>query len=409
MKNCTFLFLMFFFVLLGIQAQSVCIDPGHGGSDPGAVGCGLREANINLDVGQRFYNVLKNAGYKVYITRTSDVFVSLASRAQYANSLGVDRFISVHCNAFNGSAHGTETFCYPNSGNTTYRLRDKTNPEVVAALGTYNRGCKTADFYVLRETAMPAILCELAFIDNAGDAAKLGDAYYRQKAAEALKRGLANAGVAAVPAEKTPANFYIAPRFSLDGTQIVVSKPGAPKLYAVPVAGGKLVEFTQEQVAFEAQNISVFAEENEIFVEINGQKQQLTHGQDVFFSPVLSPDKKWVAFQGLVTGLYVAEVQGTKVIEVGQGNHACWTPDSQAIVLDVSQDNGQELTSSQLHIIKLVSPDIREILTSKTGLKAQRPSVSPDGTQVVFDSEGKIFITNLQQRGSPCTEVSIQE
>lgn len=167
----------------------VCIDPGHGGSDPGAVGNGLEEANINLDICLRARSLLQQDGATIVMTRTTDTYVSLQGRCDIANNNGANRFECSHCNAFNGAAYGTETFCHPNGSTSSYDLRNKINPEMVAHMGTYNRGVKTADFYVLRNTSMPAILCEVAFIDNAGDAAKLGNAAYRQEAARAYLHG----------------------------------------------------------------------------------------------------------------------------------------------------------------------------------------------------------------------------
>lgn len=407
MKN-LILFVMTLISMLGISAQSLCIDPGHGGSDPGAVGCGLKEAAINLDVANRFCTLMKNAGYKVYMTRTSDATVSLSSRTQYANNLGVARFVSIHCNAYNGSAHGTETFCYPSGSSTSFALRNNTNPQIVSALGTYNRGCKTANFHVLRETNMPAILAELAFIDNSSDAAKLGNPTYRQKAAQALKNGYVNTreedrGI--VVEEKTA--YYVNPRFSEDGSQIYVKKAGDQNLYSVPLMGGNLAQaFVAE--SSDQRDVYAYVQDEDIFTSVQGQVYQITHHEDTFFHPILSPNQQWVVFQGLVTGLYIADVQGTKVFHIGPGNNACFTPDSKAIVFDVSTDNGEEIITSEIHLVQLSDLKNHEILTPKT-LKAQRPHVSTNGTEIVFDSEGKIYVTNLTERGMICMEVEIVE
>ena len=134
----------------------ICVDPGHGGSDPGAVGNGLYEKDINLDIGLRARDMFQLDSATVIMTRTTDVYVSLQGRCDIANNNGANRFVCTHCNAFNGAAYGTETFCHPNGSSTSYDLRNKINPEMVAHMGTYNRGVKTADFYVLRNTNMPA-------------------------------------------------------------------------------------------------------------------------------------------------------------------------------------------------------------------------------------------------------------
>lgn len=166
----------------------LCIDPGHGGSDPGAGGFGLWEDSTNLDISLRARSLFQQDGATVVMTRTSDVNVSLQGRCDIANNNGCSRFVCSHCNAFNGSAYGTETFSYSGTG-TGADLRNHVNPEMVSHMGTYNRGLKTANFYVLVNTSMPAILCEVAFIDNAGDNAKLANATYRQEAARAYLHG----------------------------------------------------------------------------------------------------------------------------------------------------------------------------------------------------------------------------
>ncbi|NLN76063.1 MAG: hypothetical protein GX139_07105 [Armatimonadetes bacterium] len=166
----------------------LCIDPGHGGSDPGAVGYGITEAATNLDISVRARNLFQQDGATVVMTRTSDTYVSLQGRCDIANNNGCNRFLCSHCNAFNGAAYGTETFSYPGS-TTGADYRNKVNAEMVSHMGTYNRGNKTANFYVLVNTNMPAILCEVGFIDHSGDNAKLANANYRQEAARAYLHG----------------------------------------------------------------------------------------------------------------------------------------------------------------------------------------------------------------------------
>ncbi len=179
-------------------AQKIVIDPGHGGSDPGAVGNGLQEKAVNLDVALRLRDLLQadtadtagGGSWSVSMTRDSDATVSLAARTSYADSVGADRFMSIHSNAFSSSsANGTETFSYTSSGQSA-ALRNLVQEEAIAAWGLTDRGNKTADFYVLRETSMPAELHELGFITNAGDAAKLGSPAARQQAAEAHLRAI---------------------------------------------------------------------------------------------------------------------------------------------------------------------------------------------------------------------------
>ncbi len=168
------------------QAASVCIDPGHGGSDPGAQGCGLSEAKINLQVSLKLRDLLKASGVTVYMTRETDVFVGLSARASYANSKGVDRFASVHSNA--GGGTGIETFCMEGSSSTSlgYKMASAIQTQMLKVWPLPDRGVKKANFAVLRETDMAATLSELAFIDKCSpDAEYLGSAAHRDNAASA--------------------------------------------------------------------------------------------------------------------------------------------------------------------------------------------------------------------------------
>lgn len=180
--------------LATISGKKICIDPGHGGSDPGAIGFGLKEKDVNLDIALRLKNLLINNGATPILTRSSDTYVNLSNRVKIANTNGCDRFISIHTNAASDpTAQGTETYWKPHYNSLDIlakNLANKVNPKVVSYLGTVNRGVKTNSFYVLVYTNMPAILVETAFISNLGDNAKLADPIYRQKAAQAILDGL---------------------------------------------------------------------------------------------------------------------------------------------------------------------------------------------------------------------------
>src|SRR5262249_48065860 len=156
-------------------------------------GTGLQEKNIVLDVSNRFKQLLeadtadKGGGgtWTALMTRSTDVFVSLAGRSQYSNNNNADRFMCIHSNAFSdANANGTETFSFDAPGPGP-QLRTLVKEEMIKAWKLTNRGNKTENFAVLRDTAAPAELRELAFITNATDAAKLASAAERQKAAEA--------------------------------------------------------------------------------------------------------------------------------------------------------------------------------------------------------------------------------
>ncbi|GAB4295148.1 MAG: hypothetical protein Kow0090_10010 [Myxococcota bacterium] len=173
------------------QQYLICIDPGHGGTDPGAVGCGLEEADVVLDVALKLRTLLVADGFSVIMTRDDDSTVSLASRVDYANSQSANRFVAIHANSATTIASGIETYCYTGGSQYSIDMRDKIQEEMVAAWPLPNRGGKTANFYVLANTSMPATLSELAFINNCSvDATYLGDANERQRAATAHLRAL---------------------------------------------------------------------------------------------------------------------------------------------------------------------------------------------------------------------------
>ena len=168
-----------------------CIDEGHGGLDPGAIGSkGTHEANHNLDMGKILGRILTEQGQQVVHTRTTDKWLSLADRADIANKNGCNAFISIHCNSFKDpNAHGIETWCSPNSVEGM-KLSKLVQEELVKATGLTNRGCKEANFGVLRMSKMTAILVETAFISNIEEEALLMKTEFKEKVAKAIVKGL---------------------------------------------------------------------------------------------------------------------------------------------------------------------------------------------------------------------------
>lgn len=173
-------------------SAKVCIDPGHGGSDPGAVGNSQQEKTNVLNTGLKFrdwLNADSNDGggggsWQVLMTRTTDVFVSLTARSDYANSNAVSRFMSIHNNACGCGASGTETFSHTTNGSLSNDLRDKIQSRSIQAWGLPNRGSKQANFSVLRETNMPATLAELGFIDSSTDSQYTGNSSHQNNMAK---------------------------------------------------------------------------------------------------------------------------------------------------------------------------------------------------------------------------------
>lgn len=168
----------------------ICIDPGHGGTDPGAIGPhGMHEKDIVLLVAHELKRIL-HMDCEIAMTRYSDIFVSLNERADCANREGADFFISLHCNAAGTSqAHGAETFHFPGSSQGA-KLAGSIQRELVVQTGVRDRGTKTANFAVLKGTQMPAVLVELGFISNPEEEQWLGDIDNQVLLAQAIAKGI---------------------------------------------------------------------------------------------------------------------------------------------------------------------------------------------------------------------------
>jgi len=211
----------------------IVIDPGHGGKDPGAIGpSGLKEKDITLQIAKKLKSLLeKNLPVKVILTREGDKYVALDERTEIANMVGGDLFISIHTNAaWDRRVQGVETFYnsqyvygegaeeVASRENTVfasetlpskikniiwdliqnqYRSESKALSRVVQqslteTCGMVSRGVKSAQFYVLRGIAMPAILVEVGFISNPWEERKLKDPEFQKLVALGLYRGLRN-------------------------------------------------------------------------------------------------------------------------------------------------------------------------------------------------------------------------
>ena len=168
----------------------VFIDPGHGGSDPGALGFGYRESNINLQVAKKVESKLKAKGIDVKMSRNSDVFYSLSERAEMANNYGADAFVSIHQNsASTASANGIETYYNRNSVEDK-PLSNDIQKQVISQTGASNRGVKNAGFAVLVKTKMISALVECGFITNETEAKNISNSAYQDKLATGIANGI---------------------------------------------------------------------------------------------------------------------------------------------------------------------------------------------------------------------------
>lgn len=180
------------FLFLGagnaLAFKTVIIDPGHGGRDLGAADSYVYEKHINLDVARRLQRTLEEAGFKTIMTRTTDEFIALSERSAIANRYRNAIFVSVHFNsAYRTSALGIETF-YRSSN--AEKLARYVQEELIKNVGATDRGVKTANFSVLRQTKHPSILVEGGFVSNVTERTWMMDPQFRQVVADSIARGL---------------------------------------------------------------------------------------------------------------------------------------------------------------------------------------------------------------------------
>lgn len=213
---------------LGLGVSRIVIDPGHGGHDPGAMGNGVSEAELVLDIALRVEKLLqKQPGTDVVLTRRTDDFVPLPERTAIANREAADLFLSIHANASeDGAARGIETYFLNFANNlsaASVAARENAAsgqamaalPDFVKAIALNNKldesrdfardvqrsmierlrlankttkdlGVKQAPFVVLIGAAMPSVLAEISFVTNPQEARLLKSSAYRQRIADAL-------------------------------------------------------------------------------------------------------------------------------------------------------------------------------------------------------------------------------
>ncbi len=195
------------------RSYTIYIDPGHGGVDSGASYGGVYEKNLALSVANKLKANLIQLGYQVLMTRTDDFSVDFKTeRSQMANQSNADLFISIHFNATglpSSDATGIETYWYqydpeyqPKINATMHNdptrlaeseiLANQVQTSLISGTGAVNRGVRRDTFAVLRETAIPAILVELGFMDNPSDLQKINQDSYQTKLANALAQGIDN-------------------------------------------------------------------------------------------------------------------------------------------------------------------------------------------------------------------------
>ncbi|MBK1792312.1 N-acetylmuramoyl-L-alanine amidase [Persicirhabdus sediminis] len=166
----------------------VILDPGHGGSDKGCLWGGVREKEMTLKLAKKVESRLKANGVPVVMTRRSDLFVSLQRRAYISTRYRNAIFVSLHYNAHtNTSVYGLESFYYSPEGK---KLATPIHRELQKRFNLKDRGIRKKDFYVLRKTACPAALIEVAYLSNPAERRRFSSEAFQWRVARAIAYGI---------------------------------------------------------------------------------------------------------------------------------------------------------------------------------------------------------------------------
>lgn len=188
----------------GISGKVIVIDPGHGGSDPGAISQNgnVMEKNVTLPIAMALKKDLENMGAKVFMTRTTDVDVygpnasgpdELQARVNVGNYNKADLFVSIHINSFTNPNVGGISAYYYNKSSYDRKIADTIDQQISSAAGFGgDRGVIADDLYVLRHTGMPATLLELGFISNPQEANLLTQSSVQEDFANRIAQGIKN-------------------------------------------------------------------------------------------------------------------------------------------------------------------------------------------------------------------------
>ena len=186
----------------GIKDKIITLDPGHGGSDPGAIGAsGLKEKQITLEISMRVKELLEKEGAKVFMTRTTDKDVyapnasdraELQARVNVAEKHNSDLFLSLHINSsVNKSVGGFSSYYYPKTDNDL-KIAKAIQDKFAKNFGVDNLGVRQANFYVVKRCSMPATLLEMCFISNPKEEKLMKSKWFQKKTARLIVEGVKN-------------------------------------------------------------------------------------------------------------------------------------------------------------------------------------------------------------------------
>lgn len=228
---------------------------------------------------------------------------------------------------------------------------------------------------------------------------------------------------------------FMAPRWSPDGLELMFSKAGYSGIYTKGLMGGGLTQVTgKDGTGFNAQwthdgkilsktndgetqsfnpdgtpassvspmddsNITgAFNADDTIYHRANPGEAPvpISTGEDRYYGGILSPDGKYVAYNGLETGIYVRPVDGsTPPVHIGNGTNPSFMPDSSGLVYNVTHDDGHNLVAGDLYMSSLDGQSVSNLTNGSASIET-KPNVSPDGSMIAFESDGVIFIGSIQ-------------
>lgn len=171
-----------------LKGQIIVLDPGHGGTDYGAIRDGINEKDINLEVSKRVEDILRRKGYKVLLTRDNDTYVSLEDRCVISESSNPLIFVSIHVNSCMGTEpKGIETHYFHDN---SVELANVLHSKMSKSIKTTDRGLFKSKFYVINHTSVPAVLLEIGFLSNDEERAELVTTKRKQATAQAIAEGI---------------------------------------------------------------------------------------------------------------------------------------------------------------------------------------------------------------------------
>jgi|GEM_PF-3287103 len=268
-----------------LTGKKIFVDPGHGGTDPGAIGpTGLKESIATLQTSLKLKDLLLNGGALVKLSRETDTYPTLPDRTNMANSWEADRFICVHYNSTSDrTVNGTETLYYTYGSETSKDLAQKLQNRLVEALKLPNRGIKPrSDLWVLKESKMPAALTESSFISNPYEESRLKDINYISKIALAHYYGILD-HFGAVPEPVNPPTPQPQPQPQPQPTPAL---PLSDKIFVIDAANGGTSNGYTGPTGLKSKdvNLRVATVLKNNLVEYGGAKVVMTRDSDVSVS-----------------------------------------------------------------------------------------------------------------------------